>query len=317
MQQRPAGGHGQAEAQGAPQAMVGRQGGGQRGVGPRRETHRRAEQQQGREFGGAHGGGACACHADHCNLAHQYTTSTVGQITCDICTGSTVQYTGSRAMLMKSLFAIADRAAVRPLCRAHPRPPAGARRAPAVGAPVRAAAGREPVDGGGRVRPAAGAGPGGGAQEPRLLRAREPRRAAQARRAAATPAQPACGLERRALDGGAARSGADRRDGADPRHVPQGQRQAAAGHGRVPARLAGIDLHAGGRAQGDQHARRCTSFRCSTASRWATAGLRRALSQQAGGAERARRAGQHHHHRRRHACAGHRQPHAAARRATR
>ena len=71
--------------------------------------------------------------------------------------------------------------------------------------------------------------------------------------------------------------GAGRRHGADPRHVPQDQQQAAAGHGRVPARMAGVHLHAGGGAQGDQHAgaarvlaavRRAAGRRAACAARW-------------------------------------------------
>jgi len=54
-QQRPASGHGQAKAQRALEAKVGRQRGGQGGVGPWRKAHGGAKQQQGSEFGGAHG----------------------------------------------------------------------------------------------------------------------------------------------------------------------------------------------------------------------------------------------------------------------
>ena len=40
---------------------------------------------------------------------------------------------------------------------------------------------------------------------------------------------------------------------ADPRHVPSPERQAAARHGRLSARLAGVDLHARRGAPRDQH----------------------------------------------------------------
>jgi hypothetical protein len=82
-----------------------------------------------------------------------------------------------------------DRAARAALCRAHPRAPARARRAAAVGARLRAAPRRQPAHGGGRLRPAAGAGADRGAPAARLLRARRgggratrPRRTCRARR---------------------------------------------------------------------------------------------------------------------------------------
>ena len=73
------------------------------------------------------------------------------------------------------------------LRRAHPPAPAGARRAAAVGARVRAPPRRQPAHGGRRLRPAAGAGAGRGATPARLLRARAARAgsAARARRAGA------------------------------------------------------------------------------------------------------------------------------------
>jgi DNA-binding transcriptional regulator YhcF (GntR family) len=83
---------------------------------------------------------------------------------------------------------------------------------------------------------------------------------------AATGARPT-GL-RRARGARGGRAG--QRHGADPRHVPQDQQQAAARHGRVPAEWlestfmpAAVRKVTGTRALQD--------FRCSTASRWATA----------------------------------------------
>ena len=175
-------------------------------------------------------------------------------------------------MLMKSLFTIADRAAVGSVRPAHPRPPAGARRAPALGAAMRAAAGRES-----RRR-----------WWPRMTSCWRRAWWKRARTAASSCARAAASLCRRrpsrAMPTSRSRPGRRRtglaapradapieRHGADPRHVPQGQQQAAARHGRVPARLDGIDLHARGGAQGDQHPVAAASSRCSTASRWATA----------------------------------------------
>ena len=89
----------------------------------------------------------------------------------------------------------------------------------------------------------------------------------------------------------ASRRRADRRDGADPRHVPQGQRQAAARHGRVSARLAGVDLHAGGGAQGDQHPGAAGVLAAIRRARWATAACAAALSNKLATHERACRAG--------------------------
>ena len=76
------------------------------------------------------------------------------------------------------------RAARRALCRTHRPAPAAARRAAAVGARLRAAPRRQPEHGGGRLRPAAGAGPGRGAPPARLLRARA---GGRARAGAAAP----------------------------------------------------------------------------------------------------------------------------------
>ena len=100
-----------------------------------------------------------------------------------------------------------DRTAGRAFSRAHPPAPAGARRAPALGARVRAPPRREPAHGRRRLRPVAGARPGGSPQAAWLLRARAP--------------PGATGAQQRARDRpGSGPPAAGECDFADPRHVP-------------------------------------------------------------------------------------------------
>ena len=103
----------------------------------------------------------------------------------------------------------------------------------------------------------------------------------------------------------------DRRHGADSRHVPQSQQQAPTRHGCVSAGLDGVDFHAGGGAQSDQHPGAAGIL----AAVRRTPGRQRAAPgafEEAGHLVRACRAGEHHHHGGRDACAGHRQPDAAS-----
>ena len=60
-EQRPAGGHRKAEAQGVLEAAIGGQSGREGRVGARREAHRGAENQQGGQFGSVHRSGVAQC----------------------------------------------------------------------------------------------------------------------------------------------------------------------------------------------------------------------------------------------------------------
>jgi hypothetical protein len=104
--------------------------------------------------------------------------------------------------------------------------------------------------------------------------------------------------------------GADQGHGADPRHVSPDRFQAPARHGRLPARLAGDELHDGGGAQGHQFGGPAGEF----AQVRRAAGRQRPAPRAVGAPDGAGPAGSarpDHHHRRRHARAGHREPHAA------
>ncbi len=191
-------------------------------LGPGREAHRRGEHQQRGEF--------LPVHCTHSKLVDHYSSSTDGQYTQSICIG--LAYDTDRTPMLTrtsspSLTAqLADRLAERIrnayCCRAHGCPRCASARTSRA-RPYTVVAAYDQL---------LALGLCGGAAPARLLRARfvaiRPRPGPAARRPAA---------DQRAVDGHADDGLAGRRQLADPRHVPPPERQAAARHGRVPARL--------------------------------------------------------------------------------
>jgi hypothetical protein len=97
-----------------------------------------------------------------CTMLAEWTGAFTGYPSCPLgayrktgggraCVRNPFDVDGKRHHVDEIRFPIAHRAIERPLCRAHPHPAAGAGRAAAVGAPVCAAAGGEPIHRGGRL----------------------------------------------------------------------------------------------------------------------------------------------------------------------